>query len=207
MVKLARFRLIILLVFFSLYCFAPAVAQFDEDYDEQEKDTTENKTSNDQTSGNQGNFWDRVYIGGNMSLQFGSVTYIDVSPLAGYRITERLSAGLGGTYQYLKYNNYFGFDGSFNTYGGRVFARHTILSQFFVHTEYEALSTRYLNQNLMEFKREWVPGFFVGGGLFQGIGNKGGFNITILYNLLHDDERSIYDSPWVVRAGFTLSPF
>src|SRR5690606_34215869 len=71
---------------------------------------------------------DRMYYGGNFSLQFGSLTFIDISPLAGIMITERFSTGLGATYQYLnfKYAN-----SSSSVYGGRLFGRYNITQNFF----------------------------------------------------------------------------
>ncbi|MDN5205126.1 hypothetical protein QQ008_27310 [Fulvivirgaceae bacterium BMA10] len=146
------------------------------------------------------NFFDRVYLGGNFNLQFGDVTFVDISPLAGYMITNRFSAGLGATYQYLRWKI---FDFSTNVYGGRVFARHNIGQQFFAHAEFESLSLEFFQAG--ENTREWVPGFFLGGGLFQPIGSRGaGFNITALYNFAHDELKSPYNSPWIFRVGFTL---
>ena len=36
---------------------------------------------------------ERLYFGGNFGLSFGNITSVIVSPLAGYHITPRLSAG------------------------------------------------------------------------------------------------------------------
>ena len=47
-------------------------------------------------------FKDRIYFGGNLGLQFGNQTYIDISPLIGYKVTEKFSAGFGVTYIYYK---------------------------------------------------------------------------------------------------------
>ena len=145
-------------------------------------------------------FFDRVYFGGNLSLEFGDFTFIDVSPLAGYMINNMLSAGVGVTYRYISIRD---VDFDTNIYGGRVFARHNLGQQFFLYTEYENL------RNELFFAdgtvREWVPGFFVGGGIFQPIGRGGaGAVITALYNFAYDDIRSPYNSPWVFRVGLTL---
>lgn len=54
----------------------------------------EQKTDSVKTS----DFKERVYKGGNFSLNLGSdFTFIDISPLAGYMITPTFSAGLGAT--------------------------------------------------------------------------------------------------------------
>lgn len=147
-------------------------------------------------------FFDRVYLGGNFGAQFGSVTFVDLSPLAGYMITPKLSAGVGVTYQYLKYRN---FDQSFSTYGWRTFVRRNVGRQFFVHGEFENINLEaFSNPSGTDTYRYWVPGLFVGGGLFQPIGNRGGFMISALYNLMYDDMRSPYNSPLVLRVGFTF---
>ena len=44
----------------------------------------------------------RWFIGGNLGMQFGTVTVLDISPHAGYNLTNRLSFGAGITYQYVK---------------------------------------------------------------------------------------------------------
>ncbi len=154
------------------------------------------------TNENNGDFLDRVAIGGNFGLQFGTVTYIDISPMIGYRFTNKFTAGPGFTYRYLKYK---GYDGS-SIYGGSAFARYLIGSQFFVQSQYESLSTEYLTFVNQEpyFKRDWVSGFFVGGGLYQPLGRRGAVMLSAMYNLLYDNIRSPYNSPWVFNVGFTL---
>lgn len=148
-------------------------------------------------------FKERIYFGGNFNLQFGNVTFIDVSPLAGFMINNKLSVGSGITYQYLSYRvlNY-----NTNIYGGRVFARHNIGQQFFAHTEVEALNVEYprIGLNDRQWVRDWVPGVFAGGGLFQSFGRRGGVNIMALYNFTYSRTKSPYASPWVIRAGIVL---
>ena len=156
-------------------------------------------------------FGQRVYFGGNFSLQFGSLTYIDVSPLAGYMITRNFSAGLGVTYRYLRYkDNYYNINYSSNIYGGRLFLRHNI-SLFhlplFLYSEYEDLSVAVpVNNSPDRLSREWIPSLFAGGGLFQPIGQRAGFTIMFLYNLIYDVQRTsyLYPQPYVIRVGFTL---
>lgn len=178
---------IILSVFFFLFTGFSLFAQ-----DEKRKNTSEE----DQES-----IWDKIYVGGNLGLQFGTVTYIDISPLVGYRITNRFSAGPGITYRYTKIR---GFDAS-STYGGRIFARHTIGQQFFAHTEYETLNTEFLDPvGRDQIVRGWVPGFFVGGGIYQPLGRRGAVFIYGLYNLLYNNIKSPYQSPWVFNVGFTI---
>ena len=172
----------------SIFCLLSffAFAQQEEDRNSRSYDDT-------------GSLWDKITVGGNFGLQFGTVTYIDISPMIGYRFTDRFTAGPGFTYRYLKVR---GFEGS-SIYGGSAFARYLIGSQFFVQSQYESLNTEYYPGN-SEVRRDWVSGFFVGGGLYQPLGRRGAILLSAMYNLMYDNVRSPYNSPWVLNVGFTL---
>ncbi len=142
---------------------------------------------------------DRLYFGGNAGFQFGDITFIDVSPLVGYRITDKFSAGVGGTYRYLK-NKIFFPPFETNILGYRAFVRYDITQVFYPYAEYENLSLRVGN----EAPREWFDALFIGAGLFQPVGRRGGINLLVLYNLNYSNARFsyFYNSPWVFRVGF-----
>lgn len=148
-------------------------------------------------------FKDRVYYGGNFGMQFGTITLVDVSPLVGVMITNRYSAGLGVTYQYFNDRRYVG--GSTSTYGGRVFNRYNVLPNIFLHGEFETINFDNFNQFNGEFSRIWSNALFLGAGYFAPFGGgRGGANFTFLYNLLHDNLRSPYGEPYVIRVGFVM---
>ena len=157
-------------------------------------------------------FRDRLYFGGNFSLNVGNrFTFIDISPLAGYMLSEDVSVGLGINYLYYSQEviNVFNgdrFDLTSSVYGGRVFARHNIMDNYFAHVEFENVNTNVVSLELTgsTIVRDWVPGFFVGGGFFQPVFKRGGVNITALYNLLHEELRSPYSSALVIRGGVTF---
>ena len=154
-------------------------------------------------------FSDRVYFGGNFNLQFGDFTIINISPLVGYMVTNRFSVGPGITYQYLKGEAIDLFTGRIfrydtNIFGARVFARYNITQQFFAYTEYESMRLDFPNENGNGLEKDWVPGYFIGGGVFQPVGGRAGLGLTVLLNVLHDDRRSPYNSEFVIRAGITL---
>lgn len=144
-------------------------------------------------------FYERLTLGGNFGLRFGNVTFIDISPTVGYRFTDRFTAGPGITYRYLKFR---GYDAT-SIYGYRAFARHTIGRQFFAQTEFENLYANYVTLD-RRLERDWVPGLLVGGGLYQPIGRRSGVFISALYNVLFDNIRSPYASPWVFNVGLAL---
>ncbi len=152
--------------------------------------------------GDSTSFKDRLYYGGNLGLQFGYFTLIDVSPIMGVMITPKLSGGVGGTFQYYEYNSFQGSQGT--SYGGRVFARYNILPNIFTHVEYESINWEALDTFDNVFRRTWTNALFVGGGYFAPFGTRGGANFTFLYNLLHDNRNSYYSEPYVIRVGFVL---
>jgi hypothetical protein len=147
-------------------------------------------------------FSDRLYFGGNLGLQFGTLTFIDVSPLVGVMITPKLSGGLGLTYQYYDDKRIWGASGS--SYGGRIFGRYNILPNIFTHAEFESINWNSYDRVSEDFRRTWTDALFVGGGYFAPFGRRGGANFTFLYNLLYDRNTSFYNEPYVIRAGFVF---
>ena len=173
-------------------------------------------------------FWSRIIVGGNLGFQFGDVAGVNVSPEAAIRLVDQLYGGLGFTYQYSSYKNYY-FDTknnqylnfTMNVYGGKIFFRYYLSSIFdnflgnlFVHTEYEYLTyTRPYTYNptgsiLDPYANAYSPGkerievnsLFVGGGYHQPIGGRVFMDLLILYNL-NDSYNSPYSNP-VFRVGF-----
>jgi hypothetical protein len=145
-------------------------------------------------------FMDRVFVGGNVGFQFGTVTFAEVSPLIGYRITEKISAGIGATYQYYRYKDPT-YQLETNVYGGRVFGRYFFTDYLFAHAEYE-----YLNLEAFDFyprRRVDVESLLVGGGYFQRIdGSHSGIYVMLLYNLT-ESAYTPYNNP-IVRIGVNL---
>lgn len=124
------------------------------------------------------NFWDKFYVGGNVGLQFGTVTFAEISPLVGYKFTDKISAGIGITYQYYHYKDQY-YDFTTDVYGGRVFGRYFFTNYLFAHTEYE-----YLNLEAFDFQRRRVDvgSFLVGGGYYQRFSEHAGISAMLLYN-------------------------
>ena len=148
-------------------------------------------------------FWEKVYFGGNFGLQFGNQTLVNVNPIVGYRITEKLSAGVSATYIYYHFKDpYYSIDYTSNIYGGSIFTRYFVLENIFAHVEGEVLNLevpQYFN-NSYSYVRDNVFGFYVGGGLRQPMGERSSLNILLLYNL-NEDVNSPYQNP-IIRIGF-----
>ncbi len=69
-------------------------------------------------------FSDRLVFGGDIGLSVGNYTYVNVSPAVGYRITDRLTAGLGPIYIYQS-DKYYDYESSM--YGVKLITSFTVL--------------------------------------------------------------------------------
>ena len=147
------------------------------------------------------NFMEKVRVGGYFGLQFGTITYVDVSPMIMYPITERFYGGVGFTYMYFKDKRYVPSYTS-NTYGGRSFLEYLIWQGLFAHLEYELLNVDFFDPGTFERGRTNLHHVFVGGGYRQVIAGRSFASITVLYNL-NDSMYSPYQNP-LIRIGFGI---
>ena len=156
----------------------------------------------------------RYFFGGNFALQFGSITNIEVSPIAGYRLFPWFSVAAGPKYQ-LYGENYAGFKFSTHIYGGRTFARIMVIGDLdkfiplgfhgglFTHAEYEALSLERQYFDLTGSEgRFWLKSVLVGGGISQPISERASVNIMILWNM-NETANTLYQSP-IFRFGINF---
>lgn len=147
-------------------------------------------------------FKDRLFTGGNIGLQFGTITYIDVSPKLGYKITEQFAAGIGATYIYLKDKSYPNFSYQTDIYGGRVFSQYQLLENVLAYSEFEVLNAEVYNDFTATLKREYISSLLAGGGYSQSFGGNSSAVILVLFNLL-ESRYSFYQNP-VIRIGFNI---
>lgn len=163
--------------------------------------------------------WEQFRVGGNFGLQFGNVTYIDISPTFGYYvIPQKLQIGVGTKFIYFRQRGgdyqdpnsgiiYQIPDYKNAIFGGGVFTNYTIWKGLFVHGEYEMVSKKPYNTIKYAGKdRINVSALLLGGGYSQPIGNAGNFYISALVDALNTEE-SIYTGtfgsfPLILRVGF-----
>lgn len=145
-------------------------------------------------------FRERLFFGGNLGLNFGSLTYIQVSPLIGYRITEKLGAGLGPSYSYFSDNRDKNYKYSTNTYGGRLFGQYRIHESIMLYSEFEVINIEIPDPLSTRLVRENVSSLFVGGGYIQRMGRSSAISLSLLYNVL-EGNYPIYENP-LFRTGF-----
>ena len=175
--------------------------------------SAQEKKSDQKENTKKASILDRFVFGGNIALQVGTVTLIDISPNVGLIITPKILAGFGASYEY--YNDSYYSKFSSNIFGIRTFAEYIILSNIgknlpvkanfaiFSHLEYEALNLDRDFSNKLSIdkvNRFWLNGLLIGGGIKQPVGKHNSFNILILFNVLADS-RTPYQNP-MVRIGF-----
>jgi hypothetical protein len=157
-----------------------------------------NEATNDKVD-----FKSKLFFGGGFGFQFGSITLVEISPLIGYKITPKFSAGLSPTYKFYKYKDYYTGNSysATNVWGGSVFTRYDLFQNVFAHAEYETLfyNTK-LNNGISEMQQ--YNSFLIGGGYQQQIGGNSGMYILVLWNL-NDTPESPYNNP-IIRVGFNI---
>lgn len=151
-------------------------------------------------------FTDNIYYGCNLQLGYyaasgGNILYYDISPHAGYKFNEYLSAGVQIIYNNQRYSSGLTHI-NYDIFGIGGFGRVLLLGRFFLQAEIDALS---------------VPGSFrgpTGGRLpteekMAGIGYKSplGDKLSYFFVLLYDFQPGTYSpylyNPLIYRAGLS----
>ncbi|MCP4313225.1 MAG: hypothetical protein GY790_18350 [Bacteroidetes bacterium] len=157
----------------------------------------------------------KIFLIPEFWLSFGTSTYIEVAPLVGYHVMDRLVVGLGPHYIYQSMKATFHYQDSYQThvYGFKGFARFALItnaeqflpvnlfSDLFVHAEYEGMSLEkdiYYQQG--DKGRFLYHGFLVGGGFNQRIGMYNSVSFMVLWDV-NETSRSPYSNP-IFRIGF-----
>lgn len=150
----------------------------------------------------QGFQFSRLFLGGDLGFQFGDYTIINVSPLVGYRFTERISLGTQIKYNYIHIASY---NISTTIYGASIFSRYNVTQTIFAHVEYEWLSleTKYFNPGIyVKQDRFSLNNILIGGGYRTSIGERSYLNLMILWNL-NDNALSPYQNP-IIRMNIEI---
>lgn len=153
----------------------------------------------------------RLIFGGGLGLGFGTVTNIAVSPVVGYRITDKFSAGIGLGYDYLRVKDYYQlvdfngnpkyYDYKTSIYSASVWARYLLFENVFVHAEYEHnfmsfTDYRYAQNgsgDIEGYKLNYnAPSLLLGGGFRQPISERSSFVAMALYDVLQDKYSPYY---------------
>jgi hypothetical protein len=154
---------------------------------------------------------ERLFFGGSLGLQFGTITYIDISPVVGLWVLPRVAIAGGPSYMYYKFRN-----DQTSIYGGRLYTQYVVLHNlndvlpigmntgFFLHLEAEALSleTSYWKYPYNQSGRFMANNVLFGGGIRQQMGTRSFLHLSALWKI-HDSGYSMHSSP-EIRVGFSF---
>jgi len=157
-------------------------------------------------------FKDRLFFGGSIGLQFGTITDIQISPIIGYLLLPRIAVAVGPTYRYYKYQN-----DETAMYGGKGYIQIAVIQDFssvmplgghtgvFLHLEDELLS---LKSSFWKYPEPYTSDRFylntvlAGGGISQRLGRRSSLNFMVLWPL-NDSQYDIYSKP-EIRISFNF---
>jgi len=153
---------------------------------------------------------ERLYVGGNFGLQFGTFTYVEISPIIGLWVMPRLSVAAGPTFKYYK-DAYSDSD----VWGGKAYTRFVVINDLsnvipvglgtsiYLHGEFEILSFKsdYLGVSNGS-ERTNIDTGLAGAGFSQPVGGRGRINFAILW-VVYDSGYQIYNNP-EYRLEFTF---
>ena len=145
----------------------------------------------------QNNFWSNVRFGGGIGLNFGNGFFSGtLAPAAIYDFNPYFSAGLGLTGSYSSQRNVF----NSTILGGSIIALTNPFPEIQVSAEFEQVN---VNSNFDSNFSPTNPDNFWANALFLGVGYRSGNMVFgIRYDVLYDEDESIYANPWLPFVRF-----
>lgn len=138
-------------------------------------------------------FWKNVRYGGGFTLGFGTQTTIGITPSAVYDFNNGFSLGTGLTYIYSEIGDF-----TTNVYGGSIISLYQIPNiGIQLSGEFEQSFAKQTNTT-QSFNTSF-PALYFGAAY-----NKGRFAFGVRYDVLYDENKSVYASPFspIVRFYF-----
>lgn len=143
-----------------------------------------------------------MFTGGNVWLQFGTNTYIELSPTIGYRYGERFRPGVGFSYIYQRINSPIYGIAKQSIYGARGFASYQLFENIALYAELERMS--FVDYSFVG-RRIWLDYAWVGGILRRWLSDRAALDLQFLYDLRYEQKRNgpnLYGSPFTIRMSF-----
>jgi hypothetical protein len=193
-----------LLILISIVFAGQSLAQVDDVYTGERKQNDKKENTRKASSASWLKLKEKLVFGGFVMpgygvSSFGSTFYVSANPNIGYRITEKLVAGVGFNYNYINFKPKVGKAYSQSIYGPNAFARYLVFENVFAQIQYDKLNQPdYYSPNASS--RIWVDYLLAGGGYYQRIGDRSGMVLSIMYNLT-PNRNSVYRNP-VIQFGF-----
>ncbi len=162
---------------------------------------TKPKTPSEPKKESKSKWKEKLIYGGNFGFFFSANgSFIDISPLIGVKITDKLSVSVGPVYNYLSSTN-GAYRYSTSIYGGRAQAMYFVLPQLFAQVGIDVLNRN--NPFVSDpNSRVNIQNYWVGGGYRQNLGGALSVQASILYNL-NQTKLSPYTNPFF-SVGFVV---
>lgn len=146
-------------------------------------------------------FKDRLWFGGGIGLSFGTITAIQLDPVAGVYLDKarRFTVGTGPSYAYFR-DTRFAPPYELSNYGYRLFSRYRVIEQAYLHGEFLHVNTEPFYQFNDRTGRTWVPHLLVGAGYVQPVGANSSLYLQVLFEVLQDPN-SIYFATGPIFSG------
>lgn len=144
-------------------------------------------------------FWDHVRFGGGLGLNFGNGIFSGtIAPSAIYQFDANVALGIGLTASYFEREDLY----KSTVLGGNVVGLFNPINEIQISSEFEYLHVnRNYNENFVSNTDDkyWYPALFLGAGY-----RSGHFTIGIRYDVLYDEDKSIYSDAWMpfIRVYF-----
>ena len=141
-------------------------------------------------------FWEHMRFGGGLGLNFGDGFFsATIAPSGIYQFDKNFALGVGLN---ATFNNQKSAYKS-TILGGSILGLYNVMREIQLSTEFEQLNVnRRYNTNInIANENYWIPA------LYFGVGYRSG-NVTfgIRYDVLYDDQKSIYADPWAPFVRF-----
>jgi hypothetical protein len=138
------------------------------------------------TTSTQGSdFWQNVRFGGGLGLSFGNDIFsATVAPSAIYDFNAQFAAGVSLNYTYFSADDFF----KSTIVGGSFIGLFNPLPEIQLSSEFEYLNvSRNFEDPIVLDDNYWQPAVFFGVGY-----TTNNITVGVRYNVLHDDDKSIY---------------
>jgi len=136
-------------------------------------------------------------LGGSFGSGGGTTVYL--TPKVGYKLTNDFEAGLAGNFSWQN-SDYFsstivGVGPFANYYIGRSFYLSSLFQQYFINTKDKYYDEKYSSDE---------AALFLGAGYMQNLGSGVYMQLGVMYNVLYDDQKSVFSSGLVPNVGIVV---
>lgn len=153
--------------------------------------------SQGQTQKVKSDFWKKVRFGGGIGLSFGDGYFSGtIAPSGIYQFDNQFALGIGLSGSYFKRKNLY----KSTVIGGSIIGLFNPIRELQLSSEFEQLHVnRDFDQNVVSNTDDkyWYPALFLGAGY-----RSGNFTVGIRYDVLYDEDKSIYADPWMPFMRF-----